>query len=958
MSKQPLAAGASPSAPKIALMGYYQNKPSQTGAYHIPYDLAEWPSVRHLAFHKCVFEYSSHPTTTPQEQKKDIAYKGPLIFDIDFHEEEGGLYSAINSAQSLTEYLKKLMNEEQFHIYCSGSKGFHVVIPFEVFYGSKGFMHELPSIYKVVAEHIEEKSGAKGIDKNMFRPMQSCRMPNMVRPDGNYKVPITYQELVEITPKKYLEYVKAPRLHITYPTAIENTKVNKLARDALKKIAKETKQLKEQEKKEEAYSEWLNNFKDENPECIKKLVSGSGLDQEVISHRRELELARYINARAETLPDISVDELIESYIVHNQSSRSDRERRDKIKNTILGTKKGYFSCFTMKALFTETKVMCTGCAVQHCIDKKNSANNPIEERDGRTFIRHGRREKMLFDAIITVDELVANTDDDEGSENDQLESMRLTFSTKTQAGSYERATAVKVMLTDFVSLTEFKKRVSRFRGVNPSLSAQDLEPLKAYLVSKVAGSPGMIGSKKIGINRIAAKKEQKFWLEPGACLSQEGKLEKRMFYTGDKVEAVTSLAEARFPGQEDWDVLRRVMKLNRADIVARILGWTIACHLKEHLTESVKQFPLLSISGATGSGKNVTIAILTALAGTNYLYGGAEPPLASVGMSQAARRDFFTRTTTVPMVIDEMHRHKMKPELWSEWHNLLKSAYNKGEIQVAYRKEDSTATQNNNSTIPVVYMSTVEPDEGEVRNRSVNVILQTKMHGIYISEKEVNELRRSRKVRDSLWNIAKYFMLRALNTTDEEAIEMYGEAESKVPDYLTNRSQSNEAYILLGLKFLVDGVKESAADKQVIQDVIELSEQYQSWLGVNASEIAASTGKGEVDEILARWSDLADVKAKPGYDPIVKGMHYVRDGNSLYIHGRKSYLQYTLMCRTYGRLLEYGNAESFIAALKDYPPFISENCPPGSTKTKGWLQLDLDKIQLRGINTDGFSENT
>ena len=130
-----------------------------------------------------------------ETDREALSYKGPLYFDIDY---KGDITEAIRSAKDLCRTLVERYEvpKEAIWPFCSGSKGIHILIPETVFSSGRA-MKQLPLVYKEMARQLS----VVGLDFQVYSTGRgnSFRLANLQRADGNYRVPITYEELFALT---------------------------------------------------------------------------------------------------------------------------------------------------------------------------------------------------------------------------------------------------------------------------------------------------------------------------------------------------------------------------------------------------------------------------------------------------------------------------------------------------------------------------------------------------------------------------------------------------------------------------------------------------------------------------------------------------------------------------------------------------------------------------------------
>lgn len=134
-------------------------------------------------------------------------------FALDFDSDDIGL--AWEQAVTLcTFHLPDLYDVDPYAIryFLSGGKGFHSVIPAQLFDAAGGDTH-LPLIYKKVAQRWKEQFGLSTLDLSLYCMARGrmLRIPNVKRKNGFYKVPLTLEEIKGLSPEQLTELGKAPR---------------------------------------------------------------------------------------------------------------------------------------------------------------------------------------------------------------------------------------------------------------------------------------------------------------------------------------------------------------------------------------------------------------------------------------------------------------------------------------------------------------------------------------------------------------------------------------------------------------------------------------------------------------------------------------------------------------------------------------------------------------------------
>ena len=193
-----------------------------------------------------VFAFS-HPIEVGKP--KPIVY-GDIVIDFDAKREiveadnsvrkVGDIERALKAVRMMTEILhsRYSVDPNTLRFYASGGKGFHVIIPRELI-GSEDGDTILPKIYQRMVDRIasfENMSKAmlmdgallhsirdrakfsitevgECIDRNTFKGGrgQLLRLPHIKRPNGNYKIPVTYDEILTKDAHYFEELVRTDR---------------------------------------------------------------------------------------------------------------------------------------------------------------------------------------------------------------------------------------------------------------------------------------------------------------------------------------------------------------------------------------------------------------------------------------------------------------------------------------------------------------------------------------------------------------------------------------------------------------------------------------------------------------------------------------------------------------------------------------------------------------------------
>lgn len=147
-----------------------------------------------------------------KEQIREGKQTGPLYFDFDNE------FALDDLRDVMKFFIKHGCPKESIHVYYSGSKGFHLEIPFEALRIDPS--QELHKLYEVVAKEIKRQLHLPSLDEAIYDAVRLWRLPNSINSkSGLYKIPLTSEE-TELPLDQIKEFAKAPRDDFKFPVPI------------------------------------------------------------------------------------------------------------------------------------------------------------------------------------------------------------------------------------------------------------------------------------------------------------------------------------------------------------------------------------------------------------------------------------------------------------------------------------------------------------------------------------------------------------------------------------------------------------------------------------------------------------------------------------------------------------------------------------------------------------------
>lgn len=146
-------------------------------------------------------------------KNQDIAnIIAPFYIDLDVENLKDDFDKLKRDIMLLTRKLKTLfkLSDNNIQYYFSGSKGFHILIPYSVF-GIKP-CKDLNDKYKMLAIELKSYTITKSIDTRIYDTKRLFREVNTVNTKTDlYKVPISFVDIQEFSYEELIAYAKSPK---------------------------------------------------------------------------------------------------------------------------------------------------------------------------------------------------------------------------------------------------------------------------------------------------------------------------------------------------------------------------------------------------------------------------------------------------------------------------------------------------------------------------------------------------------------------------------------------------------------------------------------------------------------------------------------------------------------------------------------------------------------------------
>jgi hypothetical protein len=669
--------------------------------------------------------------------KEDLAavkYKGPFYVDFDAAE------SPASTAAHVRTFLKSLealgVFADQLEIYASGGKGFHVIIPEEIFMTKPGKagMTFLPQTYKEMAFELAVPS----LDLRVYtaRKGRMFRMANVKRPNSLYKVRISPEELENLTEEMYTELCSEPRSDLD---VMQNSPAlaygmlelfDRCRAKVLKSIAsrKKTKPVK---------------LPAELP-SFDAMLRGEGIREGAGFHPIALQVAIIAHAKGMTEEQFleAAKGLCENHASDGSRYNTPQKRRQELARMFDYTSDNpcyEYSAPAVKALLSHAAQDLSGLEVSASEVAEGIAEGRPEdgefEHGGVTMTQQGvfamsefgpkKITAMAFNNVVELksaatgdvscieaDILVAGRS--QGRHTLELDAFKSVNGINNLAMRQGQAFTGSDTQARGLYLRVIEK-ARRAKTVMYVVSREGLDILKlTHHEDPDLREPFMIwadGKSVITEPRIAAKDISFRFI---------GYPEPRGQFRTDLADApnLVEWLDADAANKEALRVfLRNLLTCQRPMIIGRLLGWTVACHYRMLFHKAYSKFPILHIAGSAGMGKTEMVKLFSRLH-----YYKEEPKMLTPTTTVFAVGQNIAGSSSIPMILDEFKPSELSPQNYDRFKLMLRDAYNCREVERGGGNRDSDdyrALHKTNLSAPVCFIAEAAEDESALMERVV-----------------------------------------------------------------------------------------------------------------------------------------------------------------------------------------------------------------------------------------------
>lgn len=926
----------------------------------------------------------------PLDVRLKCRYKGNLYFDFDSKDIQDAIDDARNFCKELAD---KDVNPDCLHIFATGGRGFHVEVPLQCVVDrvpAEGIQRQ-PIINKELAFKLHYDS----LDLNVYSTGHGrmWRTPNVQRPNGRYKVPITYQELRDMTVEFYEQITAHPRM------PVERVKPSLAATLATMWSKASLAVAKTAVKPNKVDHKILEGLDGKWSPSMEKVLTGDLIEPGVGFHKAALQLAITAHALKKTADQFLTDSegLCRNYTGSDSSRYGsyDKRRRELLRMYYyIAEHPGYaFSVGGLRSIMKKGVQTPDLTAIATIEVGEGESIADIEPYNGLYSIKSGiyalnkdgevvQKSRMgIVDPVL----LLRHKDGQVFFDGFRVKVYN--------DGEYHGE--VNLWNKAFQSRAAFVNGFSAQHAYAHDLTDLQVTYLQAYLkATNMKTKRVKIQVPKIGFNDVLIPKSPHneeirdlVWMGQGECEARSAigipKGEEPIEYegvnpfgsTGSLVE--TDLLNAARWDQCDYNVTRTdiidLLNIRSPDVIAPILGWMAAAHgapIVRRETDN-NQFPILYFAAESGAGKSALGSLVLAC-----FYHRKKLPTAAAQTTGFSLDHLLCSTGSVAVFLDEMKFREMDQRTRNKIQNLLRLSYNasaltKGQVD---QIRGGLTLQAEILSSPVM----VAAEQGETQTALLDRSLMINLNRP--SDKysaRFDAMRERGTYRESFGSLGKALMGRYMRISPEE---IRGLLKSKRDELYTMfgasltgahpRPTVNITIARLGLEILAQVLSIKFGDDAEIQSALKtldsalirraaaVAGRTESTPDEDGPVVALRAPHGELSQVL---DTMAFLSTLPDNEPfkITENVEYCIIGDTIDIRPQAMFMHYQRYCASVRETPLYDNFQQFNQALNRYRgrlPIINPGDSPLmlNPATRG-LIYRLQRSYLENDHVQSFS---
>ena len=490
----------------------------------------------------------------------------------------------------------------------------------------------------------------------------------------------------------------------------------------------------------------------------------------------------------------------------------------------------------------------------------------------------------------------------------------------------------------FISSRAFKESVSRVQDSQEfSYIGNDNQ---TQLLNEYLAGQEYARVKGTKITGFVEEDGIRYFVTEDGCLSatKEGiVLNDSISYVG-RENSYCKLPFTPSPKKKDlFSIKKDLLSFNTPSVVQGVLGWSVSCFYKQYFMDeaSINGFPLLYMSGESGSGKSQTAK--------SIIYGiwdVQENPLDFKGQTEFTLMLGSTMSNAIPIVLDEVKLNRLGIKYQNIFSRYVRAAFDDSKMKRG--NKDQTATHYSIQR-PTVVCSEVWPNETAIKERCLFLNLSQKESYQYTEAYK-------RLIGQDLGMIGRLLLDDALMRKEENVYEILLETYDKLPKSFEGRPALCLLSVAFGCRILSDLLKIEIGTEEITE---ELFNHFYSHVDGDTMMFKTS----EVDKTIVEFNRMCEYE---GNDPtfgsmvhnthLLDGHHYaIKDGMlRLYLNGVLPIFH--KFAKEYDYDGDILDKQTFANQVKNEVYFVEEKVAKIGDRPRRCIILDITKMVNKGLD--------
>lgn len=918
-------------------------------------------------------------------------YRGDFYADFDA---DGDLELACEQFKAFLAKLEATFDYDitQARLYASGGKGFHCQIPSECFMPKVPASGTawLPYVYEFMARELVVET----MDMRVYSGKRGrmWRTAGVQRENGNYKVPLSFDDALTISPDLYLQLVSEPHAEIEPTPPNCNAKLAMLFERARGKVVAHMRGRKRRlESANKVLDPWRKSGK--TPPTIERLMSGEDIAEGAGFQQLSMQLSIYATSVGMDLNTYlnRCAGLCENHVSDSRRYNTVQKRRDELARMWRYMEDNALYEFDTGPV---AKLVRPGVPVSDLgvMEKEDHEDTPARPAPVETDVDDGDEPPAASTPSADLNKAIRrnffmNADGMWKTEGDNTQCIsRAVIRTveafydleRNEFKGYEfdifnngkKVTRTMLAADAFASASSIKKffvnhQLAFQGGEYETMSLLDIMAEKAGRGGKVYTYPRE-GFFVIQHPEKTERTPVKVYLTQNRFISSLDENDPDYFRLRYRPTAATSTYNIDIHNSPELDesmipALHDLFKFTRPDVCADLVGWFIAAHYRSLYLWCFDQFPLLQIYGEAGAGKSQSVLLLA------HLHWNMMPiSVKSAASCTAFALDMHaSSSTSAPFILDEFKPRELRTRkgMYEKLKDVLKACYIGADIgergTVNKGAESTLAIVKSKATAPIVFMGEAIEMETAIIERSICVNVHKSLHSpertaafLRLQDNPVALSALGRELVTLGFQINLGSMRKEVRAICAEIEATMPAADDAARRRAAPRMVFNRAVIIHALRTLKQ-VLARKFGKEFDADIDILLGTRQDGPTVEEDKLIQMHAMSEMSKVMSRISILSRHKDQPW--EVRLDRDYVIGDGWIEIKVENAYDQYRRFCASIADTPLFDNLEAFKYAMNAYSPCIDRICALSELRKEGdsssVVRLDSRKLMKEGVQT-------